>query len=238
MNATEERHTRDLAQRLAEAEATIDGAALRPDRRRGRCEERTPVLLAKAQEALRESEARFRQLAEAIHEVFFLCDPQMTEMFYVSPAYEDIFGRSCESLYASPQSFGEAIHPDDRARAFAAFAPQGTIVPFDVEYRVVRPDGSERSIRARGFPIYDDAGAIYRFAGIAEDITERKTLERQRADADRRSSLAVDAGQLGTFDLDLATDTSVRSLRHDQIFGYSTLQPEWGTQESSGVCRP
>ena len=238
MNATEERHTRDLVQQLAEAKATIDALLSGQIDAVVDANNGAPVLLGKAQEALRESEARFRQLAEAIHEVFFLCDPQMTEMFYVSPAYEDIFGRSCDSLYARPQSFGEAIHPDDRARAFAAFAPQGTIVPFDVEYRVVRPDGSERSIRARGFPIYDDAGAIYRFAGIAEDITGRKTLERQRADADRRSSLAVDAGQLGTFDLDLGTDTSVRSLRHDQIFGYSTLQPKWGRRNLPACVVP
>jgi signal transduction histidine kinase len=55
----------------------------------------------------------------------------------------------------------------------------GAIVPFDVEYRIVRPDGSERTVRARGFPVHDDAGGVRRFAGIAEDITERTTLEAQ-----------------------------------------------------------
>ena len=188
--------------------------------------------------ALVESEARFRQLAETIHEVFFLTDPHMMQMFYVSPAYEDIFGRSCDSLYANPRSWSEAIHSDDRDRVFRELAPQGTLVPFDVEYRIGRPDGSQRSIRARGFPIFNDAGEIYRFAGIAEDITERLTLAAQRADAERRSALAVDAGQMGTFDLDLATDTSVRSLRHDQIFGYSTLQGEWGTKSLHACVVP
>jgi two-component system, sensor histidine kinase and response regulator len=238
MNAAETRHTRDLMQQLAEAKATIDALLSGQIDAVVDAKSRTPVLLANALEALRQSEARFRQLANAIHEVFFLCDPQITEMFYVSPAYEHIFGRSCESLYARPQSFGDAIHPDDRARAFAEFAPQGTIVPFDVQYRVVRPDGTERSIRARGFPIYDDAGVVYRFAGIAEDVTERKLLEGQRVDADRRTSLAVDAGQMGTFDLDVATDTSVRSLRHDQIFGYSTLQAEWGRKNLQACVVP
>jgi two-component system, sensor histidine kinase and response regulator len=196
------------------------------------------LALQKSMADLVESEARFRQLAETIHEVFFLTDPHLTEMFYVSPAYKDIFGRSCESLYADPRSFGEAIHPEDRARAFQAFAPHGTIVPFDVEYRVVQPDGSGRFIRARGFPIYDTNGDIYRFAGIAEDITERTVLEARRADAERRTSLAVDAGQMGTFDLDLATDTSVRSLRHDQIFGYSTPQQQWGRQNLPACVVP
>lgn len=187
---------------------------------------------------LAESEARFRQLAESIREVFFLTDPQMTEMFYVSPAYEQIFGRSCESLYANPRSWGDAMHPDDRERAFKEVAPQGTLVPFDVEYRTTRPDGSERSIRARGFPVHDDAGHVYRFAGIAEDISERRTLEAGRADAERRTTLALEAGQMGTFDLDLATDTSVRSLRHDQIFGYTTLQPEWGAKSLARCVVP
>jgi PAS domain S-box-containing protein len=123
-----------------------------------------------------ESEARFRQLAETIREVFFLTDGHLTEIFYVSPAYEDIFGRSCDSLYANPQSWSDAIHPEDRERTLGEIAPNGTIGTFDVEYRTARPDGTERSIRARGFPIYDNAGEVYRVAGIAEDVTERKRV--------------------------------------------------------------
>jgi len=136
-----------------------------------------------------ESEARFRQLAEAIREVFFLTDPQMTKMFYVSPAYESIFGRSCGSLYANPRSWDDAIHPDDRERALGEMAPLGTMLPFDVEYRIVRPDGSGRSIRSRGFPIYNDAGDIYRFAGLAEDVTEGKLLERQVRQATKMDAI-------------------------------------------------
>jgi diguanylate cyclase (GGDEF)-like protein/PAS domain S-box-containing protein len=96
-------------------------------------------------------------------------------MFYVSPGYLDLWGRSCESLYADPRSFTEAIHADDRERAIQSFAPDGIVIPFDVEYRVVRPDGTVRWIRARGFPIRDESGDVYRFAGIAEDVTERRS---------------------------------------------------------------
>lgn len=125
-------------------------------------------------EELRKSELRFRQVTENIREVFFLVDPEITRMFYVSPGYMEIWGRSCESLYADPRSFIDAIHPDDRERAIASFAPDGTVIPFDVEYRIVHPDGTVRWVRARGFPIRDESGEVYRFAGIAEDITERK----------------------------------------------------------------
>ncbi len=126
-----------------------------------------------------ESEARFRQVAETIREVFFLVDPQLTQAFYVSPAYEEIFGQSCESFYADPKSWSVLLHPQDRERALAEMMPGGTMVAFDVEYRIVRPDGAERSIRARGFPVQGPDGQAFRFAGIAEDITERRTLEAQ-----------------------------------------------------------
>ena len=148
------------------------------------------------EEALRQSladlveqDARFRQLAGAIREVFFLVDPQVTKIYYVSPAYEEIFGQSSTTLYANPRAWGDLVHPDDRARVFGVIAPHGTMVPFDVEFRITRPDGSDRSIRARGFPIYDEAGALYRFAGVADDITERTTLEAQVRQAGKMDAI-------------------------------------------------
>ena len=101
-----------------------------------------------------ESEARFAPCSpNAIRQVFFLTDPRMTQMFYVSPGYKDVYGRSCDSLYANPRSWREAAHPEDRESTFARIAPAGTIVPFDIEYRILLPDGAERFIWARGFPI-------------------------------------------------------------------------------------
>ena len=67
--------------------------------------------LKEAELALRESEARFRDIAEKIREVFWVTDPAKTRMLYVSPAYEEIWGRTCASLYENPMSFVEAIHP-------------------------------------------------------------------------------------------------------------------------------
>ncbi len=113
----------------------------------------------------------------------------MTKMFYVSPAYGSIFGRSCRGLYDNPRSWDDAIYPEDRERALGEMALRGTIVPFDVEYRIVRPDGSGRSIRSRGFPIYNDVGDIYRFAGLAEDVTEGKLLEGQVRQASKMDAI-------------------------------------------------
>ncbi len=130
---------------------------------------------------LRESETRFRQLAENIREVFFLSNHDSTEILYVSPAYEDIWGRSCLSVYGTPLSWTENIHPDDKGQAFRGYSNRDATGCFDVEYRIVRPDGQIRHIRARGFPIRDNTGGITRIAGIAEDITEKTAQTRQIA---------------------------------------------------------
>jgi PAS domain S-box-containing protein len=126
--------------------------------------------------ALRESEERFRELAEHIEEVFWISDPKQTHSFYVSPAYEKIWGRTCESLYASPRSWTEAIHPEDKERIMADLAKDRP-GPYDLTYRIVLPGGLLRWIRDRGFPVHDETGQMIRIVGIAEDITQAKEAE-------------------------------------------------------------
>jgi len=124
-----------------------------------------------AETGLRESEKRFRQLAESIREVFWVSDPAKHEMLYISPEYENIWGRSRENLYQSPGDWIEAIHADDRARVRKAATTKQITGEYDEQYRVTRPDGSIRWIRDRAFPVRNEEGEVYRIAGIAEDIT-------------------------------------------------------------------
>jgi PAS domain S-box-containing protein len=131
------------------------------------------------QEALRESETRFRQVAENISEVFWLSNPEATLIHYVSPAYEKMWDRSCDSLYAEPSSWMDSIHPDDRERIVEAVGLQSISGQHDLTYRIVRSDGFLRWIRDRAFPVRDQSGKLIRVAGIAEDITERKEAEEQ-----------------------------------------------------------
>jgi PAS domain S-box-containing protein len=130
-----------------------------------------------AQAALRESEARFRQVTDHIQDVLWL-SRDYSQLLYVSPAYETIWGRSLQSLYDDPHSFLEAIHPEDRPHVEETIRREHER-GFALEYRVVRPDGSVRWVFDRGFPIKDEQGEIYRVAGIAEDITERKEAEEE-----------------------------------------------------------
>jgi PAS domain S-box-containing protein len=144
--------------------------------------------------ALRASDARFRQLAENIREVFWLAEPDFAAMVYVSPAYESIWGRSVERLYADPDDWAAAIHPEDRERVFIAARKQIGTGAYEATYRIVRPDGGVRWIHDRGFPVHDDVGRVIRFAGFAEDITERRQLEDELRQTQKMESLGMLAG--------------------------------------------
>jgi two-component system, cell cycle sensor histidine kinase and response regulator CckA len=132
----------------------------------------------RAEETLRESEEKFRQLADNITDVFWMTSPDLREVHYVSPAYERVWGRSAASVYVHPTEWVDAILPDERERVYATFSRLAADEPsVSAEFRIARPDGSIRWIHSRGFQIRDAAGAIIRITGIAADITERKRVE-------------------------------------------------------------
>jgi PAS domain S-box-containing protein len=145
-----------------------------------------------AEEKRRESELLFRRLAENIQEVFWFDDPAGTRTIYVSPAYEKIWGRTAESLYQNPLSWLQAIHPEDRERVRTLFTPANLAEGrFDVEYRILRPDGTIRWIHDRGFPVRDESGHVQCIAGLAEDVTSIKQA------ADRERQLLADLAHMG-----------------------------------------
>jgi len=129
----------------------------------------------------------FHQVTENAREVFWLSTPDWSSVLYISPGYERIWGRSCESLYARPQDLLDSVVEEDREQVMNALNQKisGDLskIAFP-EFQILRPDGSKRWILARTFPVYDAEGKVYQISGIAEDITERKqaeeaTLERE-----------------------------------------------------------
>ncbi|TCJ17187.1 PAS domain-containing sensor histidine kinase [Parasulfuritortus cantonensis] len=153
--------------------------------------DRLAARLADTESELRASERNLRELAEHINEVFWLVSPDWRTVHYVSPAYETVWGRDRASLYLDAGAWLAAVRADDRARvsAYLAAKKAGDQSEIDLpEYRVVRPDGSERWIKAHGYGVRDPAGRICRIAGMAEDITERKLMdERLRASEERHA---------------------------------------------------
>lgn len=139
-----------------------------------------------AEKALRESEQRFRQMAENIEELFWITNADFTKMLYVSPVYERMWGRSCRSIYDQPKSYLEGIHPEDRAdteRSLQATAAAGT--EWNSEYRVVRPDGSVIWVWDRGFPVRTEEDGLVAWAGITQDITQRRRAEQALLDSNQ-----------------------------------------------------
>jgi PAS domain S-box-containing protein len=142
----------------------------------------------RAEEALRESEARFRQIAETIRDVFWIGTPDLSEILYVSPAFEEIWGRPRKELYRSAATWNQAIHPDDGGPALRVVSSSGRM---DNIYRIIRPDGEIRWIRERGYPILDASGLAYRVVGIAEDVTDIKEAEAELRESRRQLEEAL-----------------------------------------------
>lgn len=142
------------------------------------------------QQALWESEKIFRDMAENIQNVFWMASPDHRQIIYVSPAYEGIFGRTCQSLHDDPSSWLTAIHPDDRHHVLQAITTD-RVTSYDREYRIVRPDNTVRWIRDRAFPVYGQDGELRRITGIAVDITAR--IEAEAQTRKHQAALAVQA---------------------------------------------
>ena len=173
----------------------------------------------KSETALLESEARFRQLAESITEVFWLTTPEKETMLYVSPAYETVWGKSCQSLYRDPASWLEAIHPDDRPRVATAMQQTQAEGRYCEQYRIIRPDGTIRWIEDRAFPVKDHAGRIARIAGVAQDITDRIEAETSLRASEARLMEAQRIAGIGSWQWDARSDVTWSDETY-RIFGY------------------
>ncbi len=134
----------------------------------------------RAEQALRESEERLRQIASSLREAIWLRDAQTRQVLYVNPAFEKLTGRTCENFYENPDIVIDATHPDDKELVIKALDQRFESVLFDKEHRIIHLDGKVRWVSSRIFPVRNEAGEVYRWASIMEDITERKQAEAER----------------------------------------------------------
>ena len=144
-----------------------------------------------------ENEPYLNQIIQNIEQVLWLRDNISGRIVYVSPAFEKVWGRSSESLYADPMILIESVHPEDRVQVMVA-KPHGDHKAYDQMYRILRPDGSLRWIFARTFLIQNNTDTSFLFC-MAQDITDqkqteialRKTLDRTREQFDLSHKMSL-----------------------------------------------
>jgi two-component system, cell cycle sensor histidine kinase and response regulator CckA len=161
---------------------------------RAQLRERVAVLEAENLQltgTLRKSEMRFHDLADNIREVISIFDVKQRRQVYVSPAYETVWERSRDSLYADPRSWIDAVHPEDLPRVTKAL---DSIETFNEEYRIVRRNGEHRWVRCRCNPVRNESSEIIRVIAFIEDITDWKRLETQLIQSQKMDAVGRLAG--------------------------------------------
>jgi PAS domain S-box-containing protein len=136
----------------------------------------------RTENALQESEERFRQMADTLPEVIWITSLEPEKVLYVSPSFERIWRRPVEELYRNPRLWIETIHPEDRDRVASTFTRwiAGEQVSYhDVEFRIIQPNGATRWIHERGVKSLNAQGKPHRVSGISTDITDRKRAEEE-----------------------------------------------------------
>ncbi|MCI0507743.1 MAG: PAS domain-containing protein [Gammaproteobacteria bacterium] len=169
---------------------------------------------------LSESRDILQQLTDHVSQVFWVRSVDSGKILYVSPAYENIWQRSCQSLIESPQSWFDAIHPEDRERVQHALTLQLS-GDYNMKYRIIRPDGSERWIRAKAFPVRGADGVVSRIAGVAYDITEAVEASVTLSNKERLLNQTQAIAHLGSWELNHVNNQLVWSDEVYRIFGLS-----------------
>jgi PAS domain S-box-containing protein len=171
-------------------------------------------------EALVESEARFQELISAIREVFWIRESGTGRVLYASPGYEATWGRPVEYLRANPLGWIADIHEDDRRRIVEHYTKEH-LEPFDIAFRIRRPDGELRWIRQRGFPVIDSERRVERIAGLSIDITEGRRKHEELVGTQRLLASIVNSSHDAIISESLDGVITTWNPAAEKIFGYT-----------------
>jgi PAS domain S-box-containing protein len=146
-----------------------------------------------AEQGLQEREERFRQMTRYLGKFLWLSDATTNKLIYVSPGYEQVWHTKREACYQQAEDWLDDTPPEAEGSCPAGAGKSDKGDKGVTDYQAVGPDGSLRWIRERMYPIQDATGKTLYILGIAEDITDLKSLEAafQEGQVMKRSFLRV-----------------------------------------------
>lgn len=173
------------------------------------------------QQNLKEREKNLRTITENMNEIFWLQDTVKNEMIYVSPAYEKIAGRSCQSLYSDPESFFGSLL-SEKNQSLGIPQKDGIENQFKInsKIQIQRPDGQTKWVWASTYPIVNDEGKVIQSAGLAKDITEQKEVEEKLLESQRRFDCITNNSQILICEVGIDGRASFLNPAFFDILGY------------------
>lgn len=172
-----------------------------------------------AEKNIRESEERFRMLAENSHDIIYTLDPE-GKITYISPSCTTLLGYPVKQILG--KRFREFIHPDDAdnielmLRQLIETEQRQNII----QYRLKHMDGSWRWYMSRGNPVSDKAGSIIGYQGSTRDITEQKLSEKALLESEERFRSLVEATSDWIWESDAQGNYTYASPKIKKILGY------------------
>lgn len=131
-----------------------------------------------AQRECQQLTTRLRELSSTTSDVLWMFDADWSELLFVNPAYESVFGQSVDAIEADPQAFLDVIHPDDVPAVKDAMECLSAGQSVDIEYRVNPEKDYDVWLWVQAEPIIE-GGEVVRISGFARDVTDRHRRERQ-----------------------------------------------------------
>ncbi len=182
----------------------------------------------RAEMAARDSERRFREMADAAPAMLWITEPD-GQCSFLSRGWHDFTGQAVDEGLG--YGWTQAVHPDDREAAGAAFREaSASRTDYAVDFRLRRADGAYRWVVDTGRPRFAQDGQFLGFVGSVIDVHSRKEVEARLRDGEARLRLAIEIAELGTFEVDLLSDAVTVNDLGRRIYG-------WGAEESVTFAR-
>lgn len=146
----------------------------------------------------------------------------VNDSLYWSDEIYRIFGLEAQQFQANYKAFIKAVHPDDRKSVDKAVNDAVKLKkPYDIDHRVIHPDGQVRYVHEQAEVIFNEDNQPYSMSGTVQDITQRKAIEKSLNDLQRRNKMILDSAGDGIYGVDTEGRTTFLNPKAAELTGYS-----------------